>query len=65
MLLADIQQVFAGTWPATRWGVTLTRWADIFRDLVELLCEMKDRPWPEAQRGKPISERWLARTWSF
>ena len=25
---------------------------------------MKDRPWPEANRGKPISERWLARNLS-
>ena len=25
---------------------------------------MKDRPWPEANRGKPISERWMARNLS-
>jgi len=31
------------------------------KQLIEWLCDMKDRPWPEAQRGKAISERWLAR----
>lgn len=51
MLLADSQQVFDES------GIER-----IFsRDLIRSLCEMKERPWPEAQRGKPITERWLAR----
>jgi hypothetical protein len=28
---------------------------------MENLAEMKERPWPEVCRGKPITERWLAR----
>lgn len=48
MLLADIKQVFTDD--------------RIFsKDLVELLAQMKERPWPEVCRGKPITERWLAR----
>jgi uncharacterized protein DUF3631 len=48
MLLTDIREVFK----AER----------IFsKDLVELLAQMKERPWPEVSRGKPITERWLAR----
>ncbi|HEY3862041.1 MAG TPA: DUF3631 domain-containing protein [Verrucomicrobiae bacterium] len=31
------------------------------KSLVEALCVMSDRPWPEANRGKPITESWLAR----
>ena len=51
MLLADIRQVLTET-PATR----------IFsKELVKALCAMSERPWPEANRGKPISEVWLAR----
>ena len=51
VLLADIRQVFAET-----------RAARIFsKTLVETLCAMTDRPWPEAHRGKPITENWLAR----
>lgn len=51
LLLADIRQVFADT-----------RAARIFsKALVETLCAMTDRPWPEAHRGKPITENWLAR----
>jgi Protein of unknown function (DUF3631)/VirE N-terminal domain len=51
MLLADIAEVFR------------TRGADrIFsKELVEDLCDMRDRPWPESQRGKPLTERSLAR----
>jgi putative DNA primase/helicase len=62
MLLADIQQIFAGTSPPPPDGEKPSGVERIFsRRLVELLSEMKDRPWPEAQRGKPISERWIAR----
>ena len=51
MLLADIRQAFAET-NAER----------IFsKSLVEALCAMTDRPWPEVRRGKPITESWLAR----
>lgn len=63
MLLADIQQIFAGAWPSPSDGEKTSRIERIFsRGLAELLSEMKDRPWPEAQRGKPISERWIARS---
>jgi putative DNA primase/helicase len=51
VLLTDIRQVLAEN------GVER-----IFsRVLVGSLSEMKERPWPEAQRGKPITERWVAR----
>jgi 5S rRNA maturation endonuclease (ribonuclease M5) len=48
MLLVDIQQVFTGE-------------RMFSKDLVEQLAELKERPWPEICRGKPITERWLAR----
>ena len=48
MLLADIQQVFTDE--------------RIFsKGLIELLTHLAERPWPEVCRGKPITERWLAR----
>lgn len=51
MLLADIRQVFAEN--------STNR---IFsKKLVTSLCTMLGRPWPEAHRGRPISETWLAR----
>lgn len=51
MLLADIQQVFSEA-----------KTERIFsRVLVDKLCAMTDRPWPEARRGAEISEVWLAR----
>lgn len=51
MLLGDIREVFSET-QASR----------IFsRTLVEQLNTKTERPWPEANRGKPISETWLAR----
>ena len=31
------------------------------KDLIEALTQMTERPWPEVCRGKPITERWLAR----
>jgi hypothetical protein len=49
-LLADMQVVFRQS--------QIER---IFsRDLVEALVAMSDGPWPEAWRGRPITERWLA-----
>lgn len=30
------------------------------RSLVEKLCRLTDRPWPEANRGRAITEHWLA-----
>jgi Protein of unknown function (DUF3631) len=48
MLLADIKRVFKAD------GI-------FSRDLIEKLAEMKERPWPDVCRGKPITERWLAR----
>ena len=51
MLLADIRQVFG--------DATCDR---IFsKALVESLCRLADRPWPEVNRGRLISETWLAR----
>jgi hypothetical protein len=62
MLLADIQQIFAGKWPPPPEGVSPSPVEKIFsKDLVENLAEMKERPWPEVCYGKPITERWLAR----
>jgi putative DNA primase/helicase len=49
MLLADIKQVFTGE-------------RMFSKDLVEQLVELKERPWPEICRGKPITARWLAST---
>jgi putative DNA primase/helicase len=57
MLLADIQQL--STDDQTKQLFPDDR---IFsKDLIELLAEMKERPWPEVCRGKQITERWLAR----
>ena len=51
MLLADIQKVLHEK-----------KKERIFsKALVDELCRMADRPWPEAHRGKPITETWLAR----
>jgi hypothetical protein len=47
-LLVDIRQVFTGE-------------RMFSKDLVEQLAHMAERPWPEVCRGKPITERWLAR----
>jgi putative DNA primase/helicase len=50
MLLTDIQHIFVET-KAER----------IFsKDIVERLILMGDRPWPEAHRGRPVTETWLA-----
>jgi len=51
MLLADIRQVFADNGADRVFS----------KSLVETLCGMTDRPWPEAHRGRPITETWLAR----
>lgn len=51
MLLADIRIAFSEA-SATRM---------FSKELVQSLCRMSDRPWPEAHHGKPISETWLAR----
>ncbi len=50
MLLADIQHIFVET-----------KGERIFsKDMVERLIAKGDRPWPEAHRGRPVSETWLA-----
>ncbi len=50
-LLADIRQVF-----------TVAEAERMFsKKLVESLCALTDRPWPEAHKGRPITEAWLAR----
>jgi putative DNA primase/helicase len=51
MLLADIRQVFNEARAVRMFSKTL----------VENLCSLTERPWPEAHRGKPITETWLAR----
>jgi len=51
MLLADVQQAFRDTGAERMFSKTL----------VDALCAMRDRPWPDAHRGKPITENWLAR----
>jgi hypothetical protein len=50
MLLRDLQKIFssaAGQWMASA-------------DLVAVLGEMEDRPWPEWRRGQPITPQQLA-----
>jgi 5S rRNA maturation endonuclease (ribonuclease M5) len=51
MLLADIWQVFQEACAVRMFS----------KSIVEQLCAMTDRPWPEAHHGKPITETWLAR----
>ncbi len=51
MLLADVRQAFEENRAEKMFSKTL----------VESLCAMSDRQWPEAHRGKPITETWLAR----
>jgi putative DNA primase/helicase len=51
MLLADIQRVFNEA-NAERM---------LSKTLVDALCSMSDRPWPEANRGRPITPTWMAR----
>jgi hypothetical protein len=48
MLLADIKQVFTGE-------------RMFSKDLIDALTALSERPWSEICRGRPISERWLAR----
>ena len=50
MLLADIRRVFNEA-NAERM---------LSKTLVDCLCTMSDRPWPEANRGKPITPTWMA-----
>lgn len=51
MLLMDIREI-----------LTETDSERIFsRSLVEELCSLSDRPWPEANRGRAVTENWLAR----
>jgi putative DNA primase/helicase len=50
MLLADVRQVFEENRAEKMFSKTL----------IETLCAMSDRQWPEAHRGKPITETWLA-----
>jgi putative DNA primase/helicase len=62
MLLTDIRQVFAGEWPPPAENQRPLPVERIFsKELVQLLGEMEERPWAEAQRGKPMNERWMAR----
>lgn len=62
LLLADIRKILTGEWPLPPEGEEPIPVERIFsKTLVEQLCTMADRPWPEARRGKPISEQWLAK----
>lgn len=62
LVLADVRKVLTGEWPLPAEGEEAIPVERIFsKTLVEQLNAMADRPWPEAQRGRPISERWLAR----
>jgi hypothetical protein len=51
MLLTDIAQIFSDRNTERVFSKTLVR----------SLCDMIGRPWPEAHRGRAISETWLAR----
>src|SRR5262249_11707823 len=51
-LLTDIREVFGAEWGTARM---------FSRDLIDALQDMSERPWQQANRGKPITERWLAR----
>lgn len=51
MLLADIWQTFRASGAVRLFS----------KKLVESLLEMSDHPWPEAHKGRPITETWLAR----
>jgi hypothetical protein len=51
MLLADVRQAFDQNQAEKIFSKTL----------VDTLCAMSDRQWPEANKGKPISQTWLAR----
>ena len=62
LLLTDIRKILAGEWPLLSEGVDPIPVEKVFsKTLVGQLCTMTDRPWPEARRGKPISEQWLAK----
>jgi putative DNA primase/helicase len=50
-LLADIRQVFTDAEAEHMFS----------KKLVESLCALTDRPWPEAHKGRQITEAWLAR----
>lgn len=55
MLLADIQRTFSNN-----------RGEKMFsKVLVKTLGGLSDRPWPEAHKGKPITQTWLARRLRF
>ena len=56
MLLADIQKVFTGEWPPPPEGQLPVSVERIFsKDLIEKLAEMRERPWSEICRGRPIT----------
>jgi len=62
ILLVDIRKILAGEWPLLGESEEQIQVERIFsKTLVGQLCTMTDRPWPEARRGKPISEQWLAK----
>jgi len=62
LLLADIRKILTGEWPLPAEGEGPIPVERIFsKTIVAQLCTMAERPWPEARRGKPISEQWLAK----
>lgn len=50
MLLTDIKEAFEDAKSDRLFS----------KRLIESLLSMTDRPWPEANRGKPVTETWLA-----
>jgi putative DNA primase/helicase len=62
LLLADIREILAGEWPLLEDGEGPMPVERTFsKTLVEQICSMTERPWPEARRGKPVSEQWMAK----
>lgn len=61
LLLGDIRQLLGGVYSDSEDELIGPDERIFSKDLVERLRAMNDRPWPEAQRGRPITERWLAR----
>ena len=62
LLQVDTRKILTGEWPLLSEDQEPIPVDRIFsKTLVGQLCEMADRPWPEARRGKPISEQWLAK----
>jgi hypothetical protein len=61
-LLADIREIFCGQDQREHFGNVLFLCHRVAStELISLLGQMKDRPWPEWKNGKPLTEAGLAR----